>query len=284
LSDYSRSERWEMSADTDRKGEGLAWQIRVWDRMAPIYIREVDPRFAPVIDQLLARAQLQPGQRILDLGTGTGAVAVRAAPAVDPGGRVVAVDLSAEMLELARGRAARAGYPDIAFVEGRAETIPAGDQAFDTVLASLSMMYVIDRAAAAHEIARVLCPGGCFVAAVWAGAAENDLVRLQEMAGRFAPTPPVPGVRPGALADPSLFLAQLTAAGITSRVERETLGFDFNSFSTAWDVMAGVTTAHLIPERQQEAKQAVFAAMWPTGDGPRHFRNVTQFIIGERQR
>jgi SAM-dependent methyltransferase len=273
-----------MSADGDRERAGLAWQTGAWDRIAAIYIREVDPRFAAVVDQVLARARLQPGQYVLDLGTGTGAVAVRAAPAVTPGGRIVAVDLSAEMLELARGRAAQAGYPDIAFAEGRAESIPVDDRAFDTVLASLSMMYVIDRAVAAHEIARVLHPGGRFVAAVWAGAAENDLVRLQEMAGRFAPMPLVPGVGPGALADPTSFLAQLAAAGIVAHVERETLGFAFDDFATAWEVMAGVTTAQLAPERQQEAKQAVFAAMWPTGDGRRHFRNVTQFIVGERRR
>lgn len=273
-----------MSADEGREQEGLIWQIGVWDRIASIYIREVDPRFAPVIDHVLARAQLQQGQHVLDLGTGTGAVAVRAAPLVAPGGRVLAADISAEMLELARGRAARAGCTDIAFAEGRAEAIPADDAAFDVALASLSMMYVIDRAAAAREIARVLRPGGRFVAAVWAGAEENDLVRLQEAAGRFAPTPPVPGVGPGALADPTLFLAQLANAGIAAHVERETLGFDFDDFAAAWDVMAGVTTANLAPERQQAARQMVFAEMWPSGDGPRHFRNVTQFIVGERQR
>ncbi len=271
-----------MSADFDREREGLAWQIGIWDRIAPIYIREVDPRFAPVIEQVLAHARLRSGHRVLDLGTGTGAVAVRAAPLVAPDGSVLAVDPSAEMLELARGRAGRAGRTDIAFAEGRGETIPADDGAFDAVMASLSMMYVIDRAAAAREIARVLRPGGRFVAAVWAGADENDLVRLQEMAGRFAPTPPVSGVGPGALADPAPFLAQLAEAGIAARVERKTLGFDFGDFTLAWEVMASVTTARLAPERQHEAKQVVRGAMWPHGDGPRHFRNVTQFIIGER--
>jgi SAM-dependent methyltransferase len=273
-----------MSADSDREGEGLAWQIGIWDRIAPIYIHEVDPRFAPVIDQILARAQLRSGHALLDLGTGTGAVAVRAASLVEPGGSVLAVDPSVEMLALARGRAARAGCADIAFAEGRAEAIPADDDAFDVILASLSMMYVIARAVAAREIARVLRPGGRFVAAVWAGAEENDLVRLQEMAGRFAPTPPVPGVGPGALADPTSFLERLAEAGIAAHVERETLGFDFDDFTAAWDVMAGVTAARLAPERQQEAKRAVRSEMWPNGDGPRHFRNVTQFIIGERRR
>lgn len=272
-----------MSADTDRERAGLTWQIGVWDRIAPIYIREVDRRFAPVIDHLLARARLRSGQTVLDLGAGTGAVAVRAAPLVAPGGRVLAVDPSAEMLELARGRAAQAGSPGITFAEGRGEAIPADDAACDVVLASLSMMYVIDRAAAAREIARVLRPGGRFVAAVWAGAEENDLVRFQQTAGRFAPAPPVPGVGPGELADPTPLLAQLADAGIAAHVERETLGFDFDDFTAAWDVMAGVTTAHLAPERQEEAKAAVRAAMWPSGDGPRHFRNVTQFIIGARR-
>jgi hypothetical protein len=48
--------------------------------------------------------------------------------------------------------------------------------------------------------------------------------------------------------------------------------------------LAGVTTASLEPERREEAKRAVQAAMWPEGKGPRHFRNVTQFIVGNRRR
>ena len=150
-------------------------------------------------------------------------------------------------------------------------------------VASLSLMYVIDRAAAAREIARVLRPGGRFVAAVWAGPEECDIVWFQQTAGRFAPTPPVPGVGPGALADPTPFLAQLAGAGIAAQVETEVLGFDFDDFASAWEVLAKVTTAQLPPERQQEAKAAMLAAMWPNGDGPRHFRNVTQFLVGQRR-
>jgi hypothetical protein len=67
-------------------------------------------------------------------------------------------------------------------------------------------------------------------------------------------------------------------------VEIEELGFDFDSFESAWDVFAGVTAAHLTPERQQEAKDAVQAAFYPEGNGPRHFRNVALFVIGERNR
>ena len=66
-------------------------------------------------------------------------------------------------------------------------------------------------------------------------------------------------------------------------ITSELLGFDFADFASAWEVLAGVTTAPLPPGRQQEAKEAVLAVMYPDGDGPRHFRNLTQFIVGERQ-
>jgi hypothetical protein len=92
----------------------------------------------------------------------------------------------------------------------------------------------------------------------------------------------VPGVGPGALADLGEFLAQLKHAGIRARIESETTGFAFDDFSSAWDVLAGVTTAQLPPERQEEAKAAVRAKMWPNSDGPRQFSNLTRFITGER--
>jgi hypothetical protein len=118
-------------------------------------------------------------------------------------------------------------------------------------------MDVIDRAAAGGEFARVLRPGGRFVAAVWAAASSCDIVLFQQTAGSFAPPPPVSGVGPGALADPSVFVAQLAAEGIDAEVHTEVLGFDFDDFESAWDVLAGVTTAQLGPERREEAKTAV---------------------------
>jgi SAM-dependent methyltransferase len=217
---------------------------------------------------------------VLDLGAGTGSVAVRAAPLVGDGGAVLAVEPSREMIALGQQRPASLSLGNVSFRVGRAEAIPAEGASVDAVLASLSLMYVIDREAAAHEIARVLRPGGRLVAAVWAGPEACDIVRFQQIAGRFAPAPPVAGVGPGALADPSPFLAQLGEAGIDATVEREVLGFDFPTFDLAWDVLAGVTAAGLDPERREGAKAAVRAAMWPEPAKPRTFRNTTQFIIG----
>jgi SAM-dependent methyltransferase len=271
----------ERSMAADR--EGLAWQAGVWDRMSQIYVREVDKRFEPVVEELIARAALAPGQHVLDLGTGTGSVAIRAASLVGPGGQVSGVDPSPEMLALAQQRGIALGLTNCSFREGSGEAIPADDGSVDVLLASLSLMYVIDRTAAAREIARVLRPGGRLAAAVWAGPEQCDIVLFQQTAGRFAPTPPFPGVDPGALSDPRRFLAQLAEVSIAAGIETKLLGFDFDDFSSAWEALAKVTTSQLPPERQLEAKAAALAAMWPNGDGPRHFRNATHFIIGERK-
>ena len=272
-----------METEEGRRHEALAWQAGIWDRISQKYLREIDRRFAPIVDQVIRRAVLEPGHRVLDIGTGTGAVALQAAPLVGPAGQVTGADISTGMLDLAQQQAARVGHANLNFEVGSAEVIHAEDARFDAVLACLCLMYVIDRAAAARECARVLRPGGRFVAAVWARPEECDIVLFQQTAGRFAPPPPVPGVGPGALADPAPFVDQLAEAGIDASVETEALGFDFDDFSSAWDVLAGVTTAALEPEQREEAKAAVQAVMWPGGVGPRHFRNVTQFIVGRRR-
>jgi len=261
-------------------GEALAWQTGVWDTMSDVYLAEVDQRFVPVVNGVLRRAMIQRGEKVLDLGTGTGAVALRAAAAVGKNGRVHGYDISTDMLGVAARRASEAGIPNISFEEGRAEKIPAQDSSFDVVLASLSLMYVIDREAAAREIARVLRRGGRLVAAVWADPGECDIVMFQQTAGSFAPPPPVSGVGPGAMADCTEFLRQLANAGITAEVDKEILGFEFNDFESAWEVLAGVTTAKLADDVRVQAKEAVRKLMWEDSESPRYFRNTTQFIVG----
>ena len=266
----------------DNRAEGFAWQVGVWERMADVYRREIDTRFGPVIEAVLKRAELVPGETVLDLGTGTGAVGILAATQVGSTGRIKAVDISREMLTRAGERVRELQLTNIDLAEGRAEAIPAEDQSVDAVVASLSLMYVIDRAAAAMEIARVLRPGGRLVAAVWAGPGEADIVRFQQTAGSFAPTPPVRGVGPGALGDPSEFLSQLRAAGLDAKCEKVTTTFEFASFQDAWDALAGVTAATLERKVQEEAKAAVRALMWPDAGAPRTFHNATQLISARK--
>jgi hypothetical protein len=69
--------------------------------------------------------------------------------------------------------------------------------------------------------------------------------------------------------------------GIEAHVERQTLGFDFDTLAVAWNALAGITTAHIPAAHQQEAQAAVIAAIYSHGDGPHHLRNTTQFILGQ---
>ena len=236
----------------------------------------------PVIEGVIERAALQRGERVLDLGTGTGSVAVRAAASVGTDGFVLATDPSPEMLALARRRADTSGVDAFEVEAGTAEAIPAEDEDFDAVLASLSLMFAIDRSKAAGEIARVLRREGRLVAAVWGGPDASDLVRFQQIAGSFAPPPPVPGVGPGALANAGLFLEALSLSGLKASVETDVVEFDFDDFEEAWQIFAGVTAANIPAARQDEAKAAVQAAMWPEPHQPRSFRNLVQYIVGSR--
>jgi len=261
--------------------EAFEWQVGVWDRISDVYSRAIDQRFTAVVEALIGQARLGEGERVLDLGTGTGAVAERAARELGEFGSVLGVDISPEMLALARKRIAVRSLSNVTFREGRAEAVPADTDSFDVVLSSLTLMYVIDRSTAAREIARVLRPGGRLIAAVWGSPDECDIVRFQQTAGQFAGPPPVAGVGPGALADPSPLLQQLAEAGVRAHVEPQVLGFDFPDFDSAWTALAGVTTAHLPLEQQQAAQRAVQDEMYPDGDGPRRFENLTQFIVGQ---
>ena len=251
--------------------------------MVDVYQQEIDKRFVPIIEHLLDRAELQEGQTVMDLGSGTGAVAFAASRRVGPEGRVTAVDISPDMLSIARAGAEAQNLSNVDFKEGRGEAIPVEDQSHDAILASLSLMYVIDRAAAAREIARVLRPGGRFVATVWGGPDETDIVRFQQTAGRFAPEPPVPGVGPGALGDPAPFVAQLSEAGLEVEVETKVTEFEFPNFELAWNALAAVTTAGLNSEVQEQAKSAVQKLMWSDASAPREFRNATHFIVADRR-
>ncbi len=110
-----------MSQPAEHDREGLAWQRGIWERYAEIYQREVDPPFVPVVEQVIRRAALAPGPHVLDLGAGTGVVALQAAPFVAPDREVVGVNLSPAMLAVAPQRAVNWGVTNVWFREGQKE-------------------------------------------------------------------------------------------------------------------------------------------------------------------
>lgn len=136
---------------------------------AETYERYMVPAlFAPAAEHLLAVARLRPGERVLDVGTGTGIVARLAAPNVGPTGRVAGLDASPAMLSVARAMAAEEGL-SIEWQEGRAEALTYPDESFDLVLSQFALMFFTDRAGALSEMWRVLIPGGRVALSVFQG-------------------------------------------------------------------------------------------------------------------
>lgn len=108
----------------------------------------------------LALAAIRPGMTVLDLGSGAGFDAFLAAERVGSSGRVIGVDMTEEMLALARKNAAARGATNVEFRQGRLEALPVEDATVDLVISNCVVNLVPDKAAAFREMARVLRPGG----------------------------------------------------------------------------------------------------------------------------
>jgi arsenite methyltransferase len=104
--------------------------------------------------------RLDPGERVLDLGSGAGTDSLIAAQMVGENGRVTGVDMTPEMLEKARTAAAAMGVTNVEFVEGDAERLPFDDETFDVVISNGVIDLITDKDAVFAEVYRVLRPGG----------------------------------------------------------------------------------------------------------------------------
>ena len=167
-----------MTAVADLKRKHRAtWAAGDYAAVARV-IDEVPPR------DLLARLAITPGQEVLDVATGTGNIAIRAAAA---GAQVVGLDLTPELFETARGRAEEHGLV-VDWVEGDAEHLPFEDERFDHVLSAFGAQFAPRHAIVAQELARVCRPGGRIGLVNW--TPEGQVGELFKIMGRYLPAPP----------------------------------------------------------------------------------------------
>ena len=113
---------------------------------------------APVADDLMALADLRPGERVLDVACGTGVVTRLAARSVGTDGQVTGLDVNPGMLAVARGETP-AELP-VEWCEASAESMPLEDDAYDVALCQMGLQFIPNKLAALREIRRVLAPGG----------------------------------------------------------------------------------------------------------------------------
>ena len=117
----------------------------------------------PAARVLVHHANVTRGERVVDVGCGTGNAALIAA---GRGARVKGVDPAMRLLKVARGRAAARGL-DVTFVHGEAASLPLADASADVVLSNFGVIFASDAVAAADELARVTAPGGRIVLSAW---------------------------------------------------------------------------------------------------------------------
>jgi len=166
---------------------------------------------------LLDRLRLAGGESVLEIGCGTGAVTLPLAQAVGAHGRVVAVDISEPMLDVARQRVADSGARNVTLLLGDAQVMPLEPSAFDVATSRMGVMFFADPVVAFRNVGAALKPHGRLMFACWAPLDENRhwLISYEVAVRHLGPPAPSAGPVPGplAFADPDYIRRILTAAG-----------------------------------------------------------------------
>ena len=161
-----------------------------------------------------AVADLHAGETVLDLGSGAGADVLISARRVGDAGHAIGLDMTDEMLDLARANAAEAGVGNVEFVKGYIEDIPLADNSVDVVISNCVINLAGDKRKALAEAARVLRPGGRFAISDVIADPDMDAATRADMAAYT-------GCIAGALTEAEFRLA-LHAAGLTDIEIRHT--------------------------------------------------------------
>jgi len=138
-----------------------------WDKAALHYENFWQKQLKPAQNKLLELAQLQAGDRCIDIACGTGLVSFPALEKVGKNGFVQATDISDNMVKIGNDTAREKNYGNISFQRMDAEQLNISNGEFDVALCALGLMYFPDPLKALQEMYRVLKPGGRGVAAVW---------------------------------------------------------------------------------------------------------------------
>ena len=234
----------------------------------------------PLADDLLHVASLRVGERVLDVGCGTGVVTRLAVEQVGPDGTVAGLDINPGMLAVARS--ITPSDMRIDWYEASAESMPLPDGAFDVVLCQLSLQFVDDRLRGLREMRRVLTSGGRLVLSLPGPAAPMFAVLADAMGRQIAPQAAGFVRRVFALYDEAELEDLLKAAGfrhVSTQAETRALSLpaprDF-----LWQYVGSTPLAGMVAEAGDEARSALereVVAGWQdfrSGEGMKYRQRV----------
>jgi len=245
-------------------------------------------------DRMCELAQIHPGQRVLDIATGIGEPALTAAQGVGPSGHVLATDISPEMLDFGKSRAADMGLGNLEFRQMDAEAMDLPDASFEAILCRFGLMFLPNLDADLRTILRLLVPGGWFAAAVWSTADKvpsSNIARSTVMHELHMPPTPPGTLDSFSLSDPMALKDRLAQAGFVDlQVETMYAHYEWPSpdayVEFAQDMLAILRTAlaDLPPERKSQILDAIreAASRYQVQDGTMQADSEAYVVAGRR--
>jgi len=245
-----------------------AQQRQIWDNAAAgwqTWWATIERGAQRVSDKLVELAEIKPGDRVLDIATGIGEPAVTAARRVKPNGKVVATDISPQMLAIAKARAKSLGLDSVMeFRESDAESLDFPKSTFNAILSRWGLMFLPNLPAALVMIKQLLAPDGRLSAAVWSAPSKVPLLDLVFSTVRKqvnAPAPPAGTPGPFALADAGALERSFRQAGFKDiRIEilEITFGFDSPESYTRLHQQVTAPIQAMLSSQTEERKKQVW--------------------------
>ena len=242
-------------------------QIAYWNGVGGKHWVEEQARtdimLAPIAEALLARAKAQPGETVLDVGSGCGDTSIELARHVLPGGRVVGLDVSAPMVALAKKLSG--ARDNLEFIVADAATHPFAAPFADLLISRFGVMFFGDPTAAFANLRKALKPNGRIVFACWRKFDENPWMQVPLRAA-YAHVPHLPQVGPEepgpfSFADPDRVTRILTESGFTTpRLTPVDLMLDIAAGGGLDQAMQQATTIGATSRALQDQPQAAFDA------------------------